>query len=408
MPSSPQQKAETWQEKALKILEHSRKTLSVEEESILGVLQDFTRQVEIVAMLPVMLAQLDILSSRMDKNLYRTLREHQLLEERLESALKQGSDGIQGETGQAREREIAQLVMDIQSSIENVLRLFRAYPLVALRAGEVGMSENMQCLVGGLKIFNGLVLERMLTSQAEEKQWSLYIQEESSCRANDKEQIASLEKKLAAATKHRDTTISICNDVIEKLKSAIHQTEKKSENVILRMQQDADEKWQSAVKTSEAGQTRMQHGIDQLNIQLSKRSVKDREERAVLRQPNDKLEKEMGIWMEEYDTEMEAMQVELEETEKAYEEVNEELRELKEAYAILEPEYRQGQEECQLAEEARKRLELETRATIVIQSWCRGYCVRKAMKAKAMKAKAMKAKAMKGKKRKGKKGMKGK
>ncbi|KAM3838145.1 dynein regulatory complex protein 10-like [Diretmus argenteus] len=408
LSSSPQQKTKTLQGNALKIFEPSRKKkLSSEAQRISGVLENLIRQVEIVTMLPVVLAHLDSLSSDMDKELSRTLREHRLLEERLESldGLKQGSDGRQeGETGEARERERAQLERDIQSSMRNVLRLFRAYPDAALRAGvdmEVGVSENMQCLVGGLKRFHGLVLERLLTSQDEEQQRSLYIQEVSSRHGNNMDLIASLETEVAAAIKHRDTEISKKNDVIKKLNSSLHQMEKMSENFILRTQQDADKQSQSAVKTSEAKQTRMQHKIDQLNIQLSNLILENQKEEKVLRENNFKRETEIENWIQKYDTDMEEKQVELEEMEKAYEEEKEELRKLEEAYAVLEPEYSQVQEERQLAEEEmkeeRRELKLKTSAAILIQAWWRGYCVRKAMK-------GMKGKSKKGKKGKGKKG----
>uniref|UniRef100_UPI003AAC2B92 dynein regulatory complex protein 10 n=1 Tax=Centroberyx gerrardi TaxID=166262 RepID=UPI003AAC2B92 len=403
------QKAKT-REDALKMLEPSRKKLpSLEAQRISGVLENCISQVEIVAMLPAVLTHLDSLSNGLDKELSGALREHRLLEERLESldGLKQGSDGGQeGEPGEARERARAQLERDIKSSFRNVLRLFRAHPdtILALRAEvdmEAGVNESMQSLVGGLKKFHGFMLERLLTSSEEEQQQSVYMEEVSSRHAHNMELMASLEAEVAAAIKHRDAEISKKDDVIKKLKTSLHHMEKMSKDFILRTQQDTDKQSQSHVKTSEMKQTRMQQEIDQLNVQLSNLILENREAETVIREKNYKVETEIENLIQKYDADMEEKQVELEEMQKTYEEEEEELRKLEEAYAVLEVEYSQIQEERRLAEERReeekRELELKTRAAILAQAWWRGYCTRKAMKGKGKSKKGKKGKGKKGK-----------
>uniref|UniRef100_A0A667YUQ7 Dynein regulatory complex protein 10 n=1 Tax=Myripristis murdjan TaxID=586833 RepID=A0A667YUQ7_9TELE len=341
---------------ALKILETSRKKLpSLEAQRFSGVLEDSISQVEIVAMLPAVLARLDTLSGSLDSDLSGALREHRLLEERLMSLDGPGSDGGQeGESREARERVRAQLEKDIQSSVMDVLRLFRAHPdaVLVLRAEvdmEAGASKNVQPLIDGLKKFHDLMLEKLLTSPEEEQQLSAYMKEMSLRRDHNMKLMASLEAEVAAAKKKRDLEVSHhITFGIKTLKRSLYQMNKKAEDFISQMEQDADRQSQSISKTSEQKQIRMRQEIDQLNVQLNNLILENREAERVLR----------------------------------------------------EVEYNQIQEERWLAEERRKEeqrnLELKTRAAILAQAWWRGYCVRKAMKSKG--------KSKKGKKGKGKKG----
>ncbi|KAM4616805.1 dynein regulatory complex protein 10 [Polymixia lowei] len=410
LSSSPQPKAKTLHEEALKILDPSQKKLSsLEMQRISGVVEDCISEVEMVATLPAVLARLDSLSSRLDKELIGALREHILLGERLErlEGLKLGSGGGQEkETGEARESDRTQLERDIQSSLRDVLRLFRAHPAaIHVLSAEVNMegivSKDMQCLIRGLRDLHGVLLERLLTSPSEELERSHYMQEVSTRHGSNMELIASLEKEVASAIKDRDTEISKKNDVIKKLKSSLHQMEKCSEDLVLRMQQDADKQSQSDTKTSEGKQTCMKKEITQLTIQLNNLILENREAEAALRKKKYKVETEIENWIQKYDADMGEKQAELEETAAAYEEEKLELTELEEAYAVLELEYSQIQEEHWLAEERikeeRRELEYKTGAAVLIQAWWRGYCVRKAMKSKNKKSK-------KSKKGKGKKG----
>lgn len=212
---SPQQKAKARREKALKILETSRKKLpSLEVQRFSGVLEDSIRQVEIVAMLPAVLARLDTLSGSLDSDLSGALREHRLLEERLMSLDGPGSDGGQeGESREARERVRAQLEKDIQNSVMDVLRSFRAHPdaVLVLRAEvdmEAGACKNVQPLIDGLRKFHDLMLEKLLTSPEEEQQLSVYMKEMSLRRDHNMKLMASLEAEVAAAKKKRDLEVS--------------------------------------------------------------------------------------------------------------------------------------------------------------------------------------------------------
>lgn len=210
---SPQQRAEVHREDSLKILDPSRKKLSsLETKRIAGVAEDCISRVEMAAMLPAVLASLDSLSNRLDKELTAALREHQHLGERLES-LNQGSGGgEEGEVDETKDRERAQLERAFQGSLRNVLRLFRAHPTaVGVLKVEVeeggGVSENMLRLVGGLRELHAVLLEKLLTSPAEEREQSRYVQEVSSRHDNNMELMASLEAEVAAAIKDRDTEV---------------------------------------------------------------------------------------------------------------------------------------------------------------------------------------------------------
>ncbi|XP_029618970.1 dynein regulatory complex protein 10 [Salmo trutta] len=399
---SPQPRAKVLREDLLKILDPSRKKLSsLETQRIAGVLEDCIARVETVAVLPAVLARLGGLSVGLGLELEGALQEHQHLGERLEGL---GQKLVEGEAG---ERARAELERTIPSSLRNVLRLLRAHPAAtrALRSeaevGGQGVSEGVRGLVGGLQELQGVLLEKLLTSPAEERQRTRYMQEVSLRHGNNMELVATLEAEVAAAIKDRDAETSKKNEVIRKLKSSLHQMEKISEDFVLRTQQDADKQNQSDAKTSEGRRARMQQEANQLRVQLNNLISENREVETSLRKKKYKVETEIENWILKYDADMGEKQFELEDMTRLYDEEKEELRELEEAYAVLEQEFSQIQEERRLAEERReeeqKELEKKSRAATIIQAYWRGHRVRKAMRGKGKKG-------SKGKKGKGKKG----
>ncbi len=209
----PKTKAKTQSEDTLKSQGlPQKKLLSREAQRISSILENCIRQVEIAAALPAVL-RLNSVSGVADKELSRVLREHQILDERLETleGLKQESDGEQeGEAGEVRRRTRAQLEKEIKNSVRGLLRLVRAHPddINGWRAElgmDVGESECM--LIRGLGKFHSHVIEKLLTSLDEELQLVLHKRVSSSPIAHHLERIVSLEEGVATAMKEIDAKV---------------------------------------------------------------------------------------------------------------------------------------------------------------------------------------------------------
>ncbi|CAL8248233.1 unnamed protein product [Merluccius merluccius] len=415
---SPDPTSRLISEEALKMLAPSqRKLSSPAAQRVAAVMEDCIRRVEVVAMLPAVLRDLDRLSPGLDdEELGAALRRHGLLAERLdrlEDPPSPGPGGVQGdeseeEAAAAGRRTRAELEKDLQGSLRDVLRRLRDHPaaLGVLRAeaearGWGPSGEAMRGLNGGLRGLHGVLVKRLLTDPAKERQQARFIQDLSRRHAGNLDLLAALEEKVAAATEEREAKISKQDAVITKLQSSLQQREKSSRDFVLRTQQDAEKQSQSDTKTWEGRQTRMQQEVDQLTLQLNTLVLQNREIETALRKKRYKVETEIENWLQKYDADMGEKQAELEEVGAAFEEEKQELRELEESYSVLAVEYDQIMEERRLEEEMRREelreLGLKTGGALVIQAWWRGHCVRKALKAKS-KSKSKKPKKGKGKK----------
>ncbi|KAI3372881.1 hypothetical protein L3Q82_023335 [Scortum barcoo] len=392
-------KAKTKQEDALKNQPcPQRKVLSREAQHISIILENCIRQAEIAVSLPAVL-RLNRESGVADEELSRALREHQGLDERLETleGLKQEADGEEeGEAGEARKRTRAQLEMDIKKSVRDLFRLVRVHPDIIndLRAelvSEVGESEHE--LIRVLEKFHSHMVEMLLTSPDEELQ--LRLQKEASlCTYQDLEDIGALEEKAATTMKKIDADIAEKNEEIEQLKNSLQ-----GDNVDTDMLLLADMQCQSVIKTSEMKQSSVQQNIDQLSVQLNNLMLENRQAERALQEKNEKVENEIEYLIQHFDDEMGEKQANLELNEMEYKREEDELRRLEKPFSVLELECNQIQEKRRLAEEKRqkemKELELKTKAAIFAQAWWRGYSVRKALKNKSKSKKTKKGKGKK-------------
>jgi len=215
-------------EEAMKMLEPSQNTLSsLEAQRVASVMEDCIHQVEVVAMLPSALRNLDRLSHGLNEELSAALRGHRLLVETLDgledaptSPAPAGVRGEDREEAAAAERHRANLEKDLQASLRNVLRQLRAHP-AALRvlkaeaeaeaeseAADGGVvSEDMQGLMEGLQSLHGVLVQRLLTRPEKERQCARYVREISRRHATNLEVLASLEEKVAVATQERDEKV---------------------------------------------------------------------------------------------------------------------------------------------------------------------------------------------------------
>ncbi|XP_043094805.1 dynein regulatory complex protein 10 [Puntigrus tetrazona] len=383
----------------LKTINPSKKTLSsLEAKLIFGVIDECIHQMEIVSLLPTMLSSPEALSQSLGEEVVYALKEQQRLGEMyqamvLDASLKQS------------EEQLTKLAKAIEDSFRNIMRLLRATPSTreVLKGIKSNPGQEMESLAlkVGLCELREIVLERLLTTPAEERERREMMLEVSLRHSSNQELIDSLEKQVASAIKDKDTEISTLNNKAHQLRSSLHQMEKGLEDFIVRIQQDAEKQSQSDTKTSEGKRARLQQEASQLRAQLNNVTAEDRESELALRKKKYKEETEIENWIQKYDTEIGEKQTELEEMTRMYEADMAELRELEEHSAILDLEYSQIMKERREAQKQREQQErereIQSQAAAVIQAHWRGFCVRKAIKANAKPKKAKKGKGKKGK-----------
>ncbi|XP_073716625.1 dynein regulatory complex protein 10 [Misgurnus anguillicaudatus] len=384
----------------IRIVSPSRKTLaSLDAQLIIGVLDDCIQQMGIVCVLPTILSCPETLSVSLGQEVVKALKEHHTLEERYQAMmLDKNVDGSELEEKQAKS------IKAVQDSLRNILRLLRRSLKTGKMLEEVGPIKGEE--MGSRKLRDGLcelkevVLERLLTTSAEEQKRSKKMEEVRQRHNKNQEQVDSLERDVALAIKDRDTEISTLTSQMQELKNSLHQMEQGLEEFVVRTQQEAEKQSQSDRNTSEGKRAHMQQEADHMRAQLNIDIANHREKELALRKKKHKMETEIENLIQKYDAEMGEKQTEVEKISRIYEEEKAELRELEEHCADLDLEYSQIMEERQEAQEQREQQErereLHSRAAIVIQAHWRGFCVRKAMKAKEKPKKAKKGKGKKG------------
>ncbi|XP_016143696.1 dynein regulatory complex protein 10 isoform X1 [Sinocyclocheilus grahami] len=385
----------------LKTINPSRKTLSsLEAKLIFGVLDECIHQMQIVSLLPTLLSSPEALSQSLGEEVVHALKEHQRLGEKYPAMVLDASF----EQSELKE-QLAKLTKAVQDSFHNIMRLLRATPTTreVLKGVEPNTGGEMetQKLKEGLCELREIVLERLLTTPAEERERREMMLEVSLRHSANQELINSLEKEVASAIKDKDTESSTLNNKVHQLRNSLHQMEKGLEDFIVRTQQDAEKQSQSDTKTSEGKGARLQQEASQLRAQLNNVTEGDRERELALRKKKYKEETEIENWIQKYDTEIGEKQTELEEMTRMYETDMAELRALEEHSAVLDLEYSQIMEERQEAQKQREQQErereMQSQAATVVQAHWRGFCVRKAMKANAKPKKGKKGKGKKGK-----------
>lgn len=179
--------------------EVAQKLLCPEAQRIANILRNCISNSEIAAMLPAVL-RLNSVSSVVDEQLSRALKEHQMFKEKLETLedLKQESDREQ----QGRKSSTAQLEKDIKNSFRNLLRFFRGRPdTISAWKAELGMEVEPieKALIRELKKFHSHILEKSLTIQEPQL---------SSSSHHDVEHIVSLQD-FAADIKEVDAKVRL-------------------------------------------------------------------------------------------------------------------------------------------------------------------------------------------------------
>lgn len=185
----------------LKTISPSRKTLSSREAKlILGVLDECINQIEIASLLRTLLNCPEAILPSLGEEVVRALKEHQRLEEKYQAM-------VQSE----QKEQLSKSAKAVQDSFRNIVRLLRATPTTreALKGIEpnTGGEISSQKLRDGLCELKEVVLERLLTTPAEERELREMMLEVSLRHSANQELIDSLDKEVAMAVKAKDTEV---------------------------------------------------------------------------------------------------------------------------------------------------------------------------------------------------------
>lgn len=191
----------------IRLVSPSKKTLgSLEAKLISGVLDDCIHQLEIVSLLPTLLICPETFPLDLGEEVARALKEHHTLGERHQAITPDKSLD-----GSKLRKQQAESVKSVQDSFRDILRLLRKglttreiLKDVEKNTEEEIVSQKLRDVLCELK---EVVLERLLTTAAEEQERSQVMQEVSLHHHVILELIDSLDKEVAMAIKDRDTEV---------------------------------------------------------------------------------------------------------------------------------------------------------------------------------------------------------
>ncbi|XP_049329030.1 dynein regulatory complex protein 10-like [Astyanax mexicanus] len=381
----------------------SKKRMSPKIQRIVGVLDECIYSMELVALLPSEETRLQSLSQKLRPEMTSALAEDLRLGKEYETlSLDPEAEGQEA----AAEA--------VQTSFLNVSRLLRSCPSsaeVVLKDSEPLKEDRkgVQEMLEWLKDYRSFLLQQLYMTPREERLHLQQMREAPLRYESNQEALAALEREMAATIEAMDKEISWLSKVIDWLKRSMDRIEKRAEDFVAQKKNNAERRNESLQKTSQLKQAQILEEISQLELQLEsliKRGLEDEREQ---RKRCTKLRGMVEDWIDVYDTEIEQKQTELEETTQLYEMEMAELSDLQKYHAVREVEYLQVVERRRIEKELREKEERERglrirAAAVILQSFWKGWRVRKAMKEKSKKSTEKKKGKGKGKKGKGKKG----
>uniref|UniRef100_H2YX44 Dynein regulatory complex protein 10 n=1 Tax=Ciona savignyi TaxID=51511 RepID=H2YX44_CIOSA len=379
---------------ALRILEPARKKLgTVETQRIIECLDECIRRHELVASLMLILLpsedRLEQFSLALGVDLLTAIKSHRTLCRLLDEAFEYN----------AEQHTTASLRSSVTDSSRNIMRLFSKNPAAVTTvrselSGQFSQQGNPQLkesllMVDGLNELRGILLEKLLTSPAEEIDRTRYLHQVTEREKNNTTVIDKLQAQLDTAIDDKEQEMSKRNENIRRLKNDLHQIEQFSEEHIRRTKTEADKQQAADTRGSEGKQSKLSTEADQIRDQLSRMVAEDRETEQHLRKRKFKIETEVENWIIKYDQDMGEKQDEYEQIDAVYTQEKKQLSELEEKFSVLQEEYDKIMEERRIAREIKEAKELELalmmKAAITIQAFFRAYKVRKALKSKAKK-----------------------
>ncbi|POI32365.1 hypothetical protein CIB84_003883 [Bambusicola thoracicus] len=339
---------------------------SIETERILSVLDETIAKLELSSLIPRIIGSLDRFADLLGPEITTSLMEYQQLSKQMEHLLAAAEE--EGTTEAEEQRGSLHLLKQhLKCSVRNTLRLLLAVPSLckALKYEVWAREPATEAFIKAFGEFRNVMLERLLTSPAEEEQ-TVQLLEDISLRINkNTETITALQAELAAAIRTRDEEIQNKDDMIKDLKNSMEILDECCKNNILQVKWEGEKQQKEELRASQARCARLQQDIQQLEAQFNK------------------------LVLEHQASELALRKAEFEEVHAAYTKEKAELSLLMEKHAVLLQEYSQIEKERRINEEKKKQaldeLAVLTLAATRIQAFWRGYLIRSTFKPKKKK-----------------------
>lgn len=235
--------------------------------------------------------------------------------------------------------------------------------------------------------------ERLLITPNEQKEKLEYLKELLIREKANNDLIKKLREEQNLGLADKDKDIQVRNDQIRKLDNDLKNVEKFSTDLVKRTKTDAEQQEGSETKASDGRKAKLQQELNQLRQQFQTLVLEHREQEQQLRKEKWKHETNVEGLLNKYDDDMTRKQNEYDEVFALYEEEKKQLYELEEKFKPLEEEYKKIMEERRMVEALRliqeEALNKKVKAAVVIQSYWRGFKLRKGLfkKAKGKKGK---------------------
>lgn len=235
--------------------------------------------------------------------------------------------------------------------------------------------------------------ERLLITPTEQNEKLEYLKELLIREKSNNDLIKKLKEEQALALADKDKDIQVRNDQIRKLDNDLKNVEKFSTDLVKRTKTDAEQQESSETKASDGRKAKLQQELNQSRQQFQTLVLEHREQEQQLRREKWKHETNVEGLLNKYDDDMTRKQNEYDEIFDLYEEEKKQLYELEEKFKPLEEEYKKIMEERRMVEAMRRiqeeALNKKVKAAVVIQSYWRGFKLRKGLfkKAKGKKGK---------------------
>ncbi|NXK56383.1 DRC10 protein, partial [Chauna torquata] len=363
---------------------------SIETERIASVLDETIAKLELSCLIPRTIDSLDRFSDMLGPEITNNLTEHQKLSNKLEYLLASPEEE---DTMKAEEQRVSLHVLEqrLKCSVRNILRLFLANPSLceALKYKKWARQPPAEVFITAFGEFRNFMLERLLTSTAEEEETVQFIEDVSLWIKKNTETITALQAELAAAIWTRDKELQKKDNMIKDLKNSVQDLAEDCKMSILQVKWEGEKQQKEELQASQAMCARLQQDIQQLGAQLNRLILEHRASELALRKRKCRVEMEILNWIQKYDTDMAEKQAEYEEVHAAYTKEKAQLSLLMEKHTVLLQEYSQIAEERRICQEKKQQASEElttmTLAATCIQAFWRGYVIRSTFKSKRKK-----------------------
>ncbi|CAF1083008.1 unnamed protein product, partial [Brachionus calyciflorus] len=379
----------------LKVLEPSNKKLNLpESQRIMYILERLVKKVEILEYINLIinneekirqLIQLNLTEEEKNKNYEEKFlamcHNHKYLIDTYNKGQFKSSDSVSSQTKESLESLIKNSCKDLIRVINNKPTFFENIK------NELGQSQKPNPQILELKnLMNELkdvLNERLLTTPNEQREKIDYLKELLLREKTNNELIQKLNDELNAAMADKEKEIQVRNDQIRRLDSDLKNVEKFSTDLVKRTKVDAEQQEASEGKASEGRKSKLQQELNQLRQQFQNLVLEHREQEQILRKEKWKHETNVEGLLSRYDDDMTKKQNEIDEIEALYEEEKKQLQELEEKFKPLEEEYLKILDERRTLERIRRMeedsLNKKVKAAVVIQSYWRGFKLRKGL-----------------------------